>query len=101
MDWKDPQIVPIPPRKQILVVTDLGEPFIAWRNKKNSAALDVKCCINGKVEWEKNALKLKYKMGKQTYCPIAYWCEIKNLTKKQFAAKFEMHPNWNKMFEAY
>lgn len=99
MDWKDPQKTPIPPRKEVLIITDLGELFVAYRSKRNSAALEIKSLIDGKVEWVKNAIKLKCKAGKQIYSPIAYWCEVKNLTKKQFKAKFEMHPGWDKMFE--
>lgn len=99
MDWKDPQKAPIPPRKEILIITDLGELFVAYRSKKNSAGLEIKGIINGKVEWVKNAIKLKCKVGRLIYCPIVYWCEVKNLTKKQFKAKFEMHTGWDKMFE--
>ena len=99
MHWKDPQTDPIPPRKEILVITDVGELLVAYRNRKNSVFLDVKCCADGKVEWRKNDIELKCKVGKQVYCPIAYWCEIKNLTKKQFKAKFEMNPRWDRMFE--
>ena len=99
MHWKDPQTSPIPPRKEILVITDLGELLVAYRNRKNSEFLDVKCCINGKVEWDKNSIRLKRKSGKRTYFHIAYWCEVKNLTKKQFKSKFEMHPGWDRMFE--
>ena len=99
MKWLDPTAHPIPPRQEVLIITDLGELFIAWRNKKNSVTLDIKSLINNKVEWVKNGIKLKYKCGKHTYCPVTYWCEVKNLTKSQFAAKFEMHKNWNRMFK--
>ena len=88
MKWKP--IKTAPARQEILVLTDLGEVFVACKHRKNGKCFDVKSSINGKVEWIKNDEHERN---------LTYWCVIPNLTKKQFAAKYEMHKDWNKMFK--
>lgn len=89
----------IPPKTEILVLTDLGEVLIAWRNRKNGRYLDVKAPTHDKIEWLKNDIDLKGKWGGMPYCPIVYWSRIDNLTKKQHDAVFEPTPRWNRMFD--
>lgn len=88
MKWKP--IKTAPARQEILVLTDLGEVLVAFKKRKNGKYFDIKNTINGKIEW---ATKDKHERN------LTYWLEIPNLTKKQFAATFEMHKDWNKMFK--
>lgn len=79
-----------PAHKEIVVLTDLGEPFIAIRHNK-SKFFDVKTLSpSGGYDFVKKYLH-------ERNC--TYWLCIPNLTKKQFAAVFQMHAAWNKMFE--
>lgn len=89
MEWNR-NVKDIPSNTEVLVLTNLGEVLIAWRNRKNSKRVDLKCPLNGKIEWFKNEMSLS---------AIVYWSRIDNLTKKQFNAVFEPNPRWNKMFE--
>ena len=97
MQWNR-NVDEIPPKAEILVLTDLGEVLIAWRNRKNGRYLDVKTLLNGKIEWLPKNSDLKKRMGTGRYCPVVYWSKIANLTKKQYEAVFEPSPRWNKMF---
>lgn len=98
MQWNR-NVKEIPPKTEVLVLTDLGEVLIAWRNRKNGRYLDVKTLLNDKIEWLPKNIDLKEKWGKVRYCPIVYWSKIDNLTKKQHDAVFEPSPRWNKMFD--
>jgi len=97
MNWNR-NINDIPPRTEVLVLTDLGEVRIAMRPRKNGRYLDVKTVVNGKIEWLKNELDLR-KWGNMPYCPVVYWSRIDNLTKKQYNAVFAPNPRWDRMFE--
>ena len=97
MQWNR-NVYEIPPKTEILVLTDLGEVFIACRNRKNGRYLDVKTLLNGKIEWLPKNIDLKKRMGNGRYCSVVYWSKIDNLTKKQYDAVFEPSPRWNKMF---
>ena len=80
-----------PARKEIVILTDLGEPFIAIRHKKTKW-FDVKTLTpSGGYEFVPKRCHERN---------IVYWLELPNLTKLQFKAVFEMHANWNKMFES-
>ena len=79
-----------PTKKEIVVRTDMGEAFIAIRHKKTKF-FDVKTLSpSGGYDYEMKCLH-------ERNC--TYWMELPNLTKKQFKAKYEMNPNWDKMFE--
>lgn len=98
MKWNK-NIKEIPPKTEVLVLTDLGNVLIAWRKRKNGRFLDVKAPTHDKIEWLENDIDLNGKWGGKPYCPIVYWSKIDNLTKKQHNAVYESSPRWNKMFE--
>ena len=79
-----------PAHKEIVVLTDLGEPFLAVRHKKTKF-FDVKTISpSGGYDFIPKYLQ-------ERNC--TYWLNVPNLTKSQFKAKYEMHSAWNKMFE--
>ena len=85
MKWNS-NVNEIPPKTEVLVLTDFGEVLIAWRNRKNGRYLDVKAPTHGKIEWLKNDIDLKGKWWGMPYCPIVYWSRVNNLTNKRSQA---------------
>lgn len=74
----------IPAKTEVLVVTDIGERLIAWRNRKNGKYLDVKApTAMGKIEWLKNHINLNGKLFGIPYCPVVYWSRINDLPKER------------------